>query len=79
MQLKGGEGLVQIDRKKHRPGVTGPLGANNLDATPREPWWSIAGAIFIQVYNQGGEGRPHGSSSHVGRPKIRGVGVSASH
>ena len=36
-------------------------------------------AIPIEVCNQGGEGRPEGSSGHVGRPKIRGVGVSTSH
>ena len=56
-----------------------PLGANNLDATPCEPWWSIGRAIRIEVCDQGGEGRPQGSSGHVGRPKIGGVGVSASH
>ena len=71
-----GRPITQMGVKAH--GVR-PLRANNLDATPCEPWWSIPGAILIQVYNQGGMGRPQGSSSHVGRPKIIGVGVSASH
>ena len=33
----------------------------------------------MEVCNQGGEGRPDGSSGQVGRPKIRGVRVSTSH
>ena len=71
-----GRPITQMGVKAH--GVR-PLGAHNLDATPCEPWWSIPGAILIQLYNQGGEGRPQRTSSHVGGPEIRGVGVSAPH
>ena len=45
---------------------------------PCEPWWCIASAILIEPRNEGGEGRPQGRSSHLGRTKNRGVGVSAS-
>ena len=66
-----GRPITQMGVKGH--GVR-PLGANNLDATPCEPWWSIPSALLIQPHNQGDEGRPQGSNSHVGRPEIRGVG-----
>ena len=40
-------GLVtQMGVKAH---AVRPLGADNFDATPCEPWWSILGAILIQL------------------------------